>query len=182
MILTITTLELKLPVDSLRAAQLPRTVMHYLLLEGQMTMPAVLAQLAPADQMWLVDKLIGDATECLLLAAQLTDSALRQRYWGQYGNLLGYLFPWYDQGTTYHGQLLAILRMVGRRYRPEQLTASQFTLLSTLTQRLRTERLYREDIFAVTHALRDGGLETLLDLSPADDAFVDAYQEELDRA
>lgn len=181
---SIATVELKLPARSLanQREQLQRSLVYHLLRDGRVTMPEVLDLLSPKDQAWLVETLLRDAEESLFLASQVADVAWRQRFWQQYGKLLGHLFHWHDRWSEYHGELLAILRTLMRRYSRQDLTPEQFEIMQALTRRLREKQLYREDIFSATCALRDVGLDTLLDLSPVADQLFASYLAELDRA
>ena len=179
-----TTLELKIPAHSPLAqpAQMQRAFVRHLLLEGQTTMPDALSMLSTDDQAWLVEKLISDAEKALSLAAQVTDPSLREFYWQQYHTLLGYLFRWHEHWSTYHSQLLSVLRTAVRRYPVQELTAERAKIMRRLTLRLHEDRLYREDVFSAEHILRDVGWNTLLDLAPIADQLFQSYAEELGRA
>ncbi len=179
-----TTLELKIPLHSPLAqpAQMQRAFVRHLLQEGQITMPDALALLMMEDQAWLVEKLLNDAEKALLLAAQVTDPALRESYWQQYHGLLGYLFHWHEHWSTYHSQLLSVLRTAVRRYPVAELTAERAKIMRRLTLRLHEDRLYREDVFSAEHALRDVGWDPLLDLAPVADQLFQSYVKELGRA
>ncbi|MFQ5854305.1 MAG: hypothetical protein ACE5LU_01480 [Anaerolineae bacterium] len=181
---SIATMQLKLPARSLanQREQLQRSLVYHLLRDGRVTMPEALGLFSPEDQAWLVETLLQDVEESLFLTSQISDVTWRQRFWQQYNDLLGHLFHWHDHWSEHHGELLAILRTVARRYSQQDLTPEQFEVMQALTRRLREKQLYREDIFSATCALRDVGLDTLLDLSPVADQLFASYLAELDRA
>jgi len=182
--LPIATIELKLPTRSLtdQRERLQRSLVYHLLRDGQLTMPEALAPLSPEDQTWLIETLLRDVEESLFLTSQVSDADWRQRFWQQYNDLLGHLFHWHDHWSAYHSELLAILRMVARRYPRQDLRLEQIETMQALTRRLSEKQLYREDIFSATCALRDVGLDTLLDLSPVADQLFASYLSELGRA
>ena len=82
------TVELKLPVHALANQREPlqRTMIRHLLHDQRITMPEALALLTLNDQQWLVDSILREAQDDLALAAQLTELALRERYWQQYNH------------------------------------------------------------------------------------------------
>jgi len=179
-----TTVALELPAHALSNQREPlqRSMIRHLLHDQRITMPEALALLAPTDQAWLVEVTIRDAQECLTLATQLTDPAWRERYWQRYNSLLGYLFYWHEQWSTYHTEILTVLRLVLRRYAVHDLTPNRAKVLQTLTARLYAERLYREDVFAAEHALQDVGWDAVVELAPIADQLLPSYLEELGRA
>ncbi len=179
-----TTLELKIPSHSPLAqpTQMQRAFVRHLLQEGQITMTDALELLPAEDQLWLVETILLDVQKNISLLAHLTDSATKEQYWQQSHVLLGHLLQWREQWTPYHGQLLAMLRLVLRRYSPDLLKPKQFKLLLTLTRRLGDEHLYREDIFSATKALKAEGLDAHLNLMAADNVLFQSYLEELGRA
>lgn len=178
------TVELELPVHALSDQREPlqRSMIRHLLHEERITMPEALALLGPADQVWLVETTIHDAQEALLLASQLVEPTWRERYWQQYNKLLGYLFHWHEQWSTYHTEILTVLRTVLRRYAVRDLTPQRAKVMQMLTARLYADCLYREDVFAAEHALQDVGWDTTLDLAPIADQLLPSYLQELDRA
>jgi hypothetical protein len=182
--LVTTTQELKIPVNlpTLQPWQLQRTVVHHLLHEGQIAMPDALSLLSAEDQVWLIEKLIDDVEKSLALAATIMDDPLRQHYWQQCNDLLGYLFHWHEHWSSYHSQLVSVLRTAVRRYPVQELTPERAKIMRRLTLRLHEERLYREDIFSATHVLCDAGWNTRLDLSPIAHELFISYVEELGRA
>lgn len=179
-----TMVELELPTHTITDQHEPlqRTVIRHLLYDERITMAEALGLLAPEDQAWLVETILFDVQKNLSLIAQLTDAVTIAPYWQQSNTLLGYLLLWREKWTPFHGQLLALLRMVFRRYAPEMLTAKQIKLLSGLIRRLSEELLYREDIFAVTKTLKAEGLDPHLNLMSTDHVLLNAYLEELGRA
>lgn len=178
------TVELELPAHALSDQRTPlhRSMIRHLLHEERITMPEALALLAPADQVWLVETTLQDAQEALLLASQLTEPAWRERYWRQYNNLLGYLFHWHEHWSTYHTEILTVLRTVLRRYSVRELTPKRAKVLQMLTARLYADRLYREDVFAAEQALQDVGWDTVSALAPIADQLLPSYLQELGRA
>ncbi len=178
------TLELELPAHALsnQKAQLQRSVIRHLLYEEHITMPEALERLSSEDQVWLVKTILCDAQKNISLIAQLTDSTTKEEYWQQYNALLGYLLPWREKWTPYHGQLIAKLRLIFRRYSPDVLTSKQLELIYVLTRRLSEEHLYREDIFSATKALNAVGIDSQLNLLASDNFLFNSYAEELGRA
>jgi hypothetical protein len=179
---TIVTLEL--PTHTLSDPRYPlqRSLIRHLLYEERLTMLEALERLSMIDQRWLVETILLDVQKNISLLAHLTDSAAKAQYWQQSHVLLGHLLQWREHWTPYHGQLLAMLRLVLRRYSPDLLTAKQFKLLLTLVRRLGDEHLYREDIFSATKALKAEGLDAHLNLLSGDNTLFHSYLEELGRA
>lgn len=178
------TVELKLPAHALSDQREPlqRSMIRHLLHEARITMPEALTLLAATDQAWLVETTIQDAQEALLLASQLTEPTRRERYWQQYNNLLGYLFHWHEHWSTYHTEILTVLRTILRRYSVRELTPKRAKVLQMLTARLHADRLYREDVFAAEHALQDVGWDPVSALAPIADQLIPSYLQELGRA
>lgn len=178
------TVELELPAHALsdQRTSLQRSMIRHLLHEERITMPEALALLGPADQAWLVETTIQDAQEALLLASQLTEPAWRERYWQQYNKRLGYLLHWHEHWSTYHTEIVTVLRTVLRRYAVRDLTPKRAKVLHMLTDRLHADRLYREDVFAAEQALQDVGWNVVVDLAPIADQLLPSYLQELGRA
>lgn len=178
------TIELKVPAHALSDQREPlqRSMIRHLLHEERITMIEALALLSPADQEWLVEITIQDAQEALTLAAQLTDTVWRERYWQQYNHLLGYLFHWHEHWSTYHTEILTVLRTALRRYPVRDLTPKRAKVLQMLTARLFADHLYREDVFAAENALQDAGWDVMLDLAPVADQLLPSYLQDLGRA
>lgn len=177
-------IELELPgrLSSKEPTQLQRTLLHHLLLTGEITMAEAIESLAVADQAWLVQTLLQDAQEALLMADTVTEPLRRTRFWTQFHEVLGYLFYWHEHWSEFHNELLALLQTVARRYPPQAITSPQITLLLHLLQRLHETHLVREDVFAAKRALYDQGLETVLDLTPVANQLFTSYLHELNRA
>ena len=180
------TVELKLPekIYTNQQVNLQRSVIQHLLMEEEITMSDALALLTMDDQQWLVNSILNMAQENLFVASQISDQAWSEKYWKRYNDLLGYLFAWFHKESdfSYHGQLLAILRTITRRYTPQKLTSVQIELLQRLTLRLSEKRLSQKDILAITHAVEESGLHTLLNLSPVADKLFVSYADELERS
>lgn len=177
-------IELALPynLSTQKTNHLQRTMLHYLLRNGEITMPDALSLLPAPDQRWLVETLMQDAQEALILAETVSDPTRRERFWTQYYNLLDNLFYWHEAWSEFHNELLVLLHTVARRYAPSDLTPERTKLLLRLLQRLQELSLYREDLFAAKRALHELGLETTLDLSPVADQLFASYLSELNRA
>lgn len=182
--LATTTLELKIPLHAplVQPAHVQRAFVRHLLQEGQITMPDALALLSADDQTWLIEKLIDDAEKSLLLAATITDAPLRQHYWQQYYDLLGFLFHWHERWSTHHSELLSVLRMAARRYPVQDLTPQRAKVMQRLTARLHDDFICREDVFAAEQALQHVGWNTELDFAPIAEQLIPSYLEELSRA
>jgi hypothetical protein len=177
-------IELELPasLSAKEPQQLQRTMIRYLLLNDEITMPDALGLLSVVDQRWLVERLVQDAQEALFLADTVADPDRRARFWSQYQDLLGRLFYWHEHWSEFHNELLALLQTVARRYAPQNLTPERTKLLLHLLQRLRETHLYQEDVFSAKRALHTLGLETRLDLSPVAEPLFASYLSELNRA
>ncbi len=178
------TVELKLPVHALANQREPlqRTMIRHLLHDQRITMPEALALLTLNDQQWLVDSILREAQDDLALAAQLTELALRERYWQQYNHWLGCLLHWHEHWSTYHTELLTVLRMALRRYSVYDLTPQRAKVMQMLTARLLADHLYQADVFAAEQALQAVGWNTVVDLAPIADQLLPTYLEELGRA
>lgn len=178
------TVELKLPVHALANQREPlqRTMIRHLLHDRRITMPEALALLSPNDQQWLVESILREAQDDLALATQLTEPTLRERYWQQYDYWLGCLFHWHEHWSTYHTELLTILRMAVRRYPVHDLTHQRARTMQMLMIRLQADQLYQGDVFAAEQALQDVGWNTVVDLAPIADQLLPGYREELGRA
>lgn len=178
------TIKLELPVRTLSNQNEPlqRSMIRHLLHEQRVTMPEALALLTSDDQVWLVETTLQDAQESLSLATQLTDNALRTRYWQRYGTLISYLAHWHEHWSTYHTELLTVLQTVIHLYAVDDLTPKRAKVMQMLMSRLQADTLYREDVFAAEHALQDVGLNTVLDLGPIADQLLPSYIEELGRS
>lgn len=178
------TIELKVPqrTEQVGQEQLQQSMVHHLLTKRQITSAEARELLTIDEHEWLLNTLLKEAQENLFLTRQVVDPEWRQRFWEQYNFRLGCLLEWHEDWSTYHNDLLSILRTVVRRNEPQNLSSEQLDLLQTLTQRLRDKQLYREDIFAATNSLSELDLETLLDFGPIATQLVASYDAELNRS
>lgn len=184
LMLATATIELKVPrrAEQTEQEELQRSMVHHLLAKGQIT-SAEARELLPADdRVWLLNMLLKEAQENLFLTRQVVDLEWRQRFWNDYDFRLGSLLEWHEEWSTYHNDLLSLLRTVVRRYEPQSLSSEQLELLQSLTQWLHEKQLYREDIFAATRSLSELGLETLMDFGPIARQLVASYDAELNFA
>jgi len=179
------TIELELPtkIDVEPRERLQRSMLQHLLMEKEITMSDALTLLSAEDQKWLVNNVLQTAQENLFIACHISDEIWSQKCWQRYSNLLGHLFAWFhrEDDLSYHGQLLAMLRTLTRRYSPLEFTSEQIELIQRLTLRLHEDELNQDDILTGIDSLEKNGLSTLLDLSPVADQLFESYVGELGR-
>jgi len=162
--------------------QLQRSMIYHLLTERQITTAEARELLTADERLWLRNVLLKEAEENLFLTTQVIDPQWRQQFWEQYNFRLGCLLEWHEEWSTYHNDLLSILRTVVRRHPLHTLSSVQLESLQSLTHRLHEKQLYREDIFAATHALNELGLDTLLDFGPIAQQLIASYDAALSRS
>lgn len=179
-------IELELPtkIDLEPRERLQRSMLQHLLMEKEITMLDALTLLSEDDQRWLVNNVLQTAQENLFIACHISDEIWSKKCWQRYSNQLGHLFAWFhrEADLSYHGQLLAMLRTLTRRYSPLQFTAEQIELIQRLTLRLHEDKLNQDDILTGMCNLEESGLSTLLDLSPVADQLFVSYVDELGRS
>lgn len=180
------TVELELPIKANTNQQnhLQRSAIRQLVMDKEITMADALPLLSVDDQHWLVNGILQTAQENLFVACHISDELWAREYWKRYNIALGHLFSWFhkDSDLSYHGQVLAMLRALIRRYSPQELAHEQIELIQRLTLRLHEKELGENDVLASMIRIEESGLSTLLDLSPVADQLFASYVDELRRS